>query len=563
MEPNHKTNHYNQLRNRILAGMILTPAVPYFLVLAVGFYFFMNSIESITISRMTRVVEDHHQMIESFLDERKSDLCFIADSNDIFELTQNEKLAEVFSILQKNSIAFTDIGVFDSEGLHLAYHGPFHLAGKNYYNAEWFQKVVRQDVYVSDVFLGYRQAPHFIIAVTKIQNNKKWVIRATMDTSLFSAVVEKIRIGKTGEAYIVNKDGLFQTARRSGGDLMTRAPDLGLPMDFKGVKTFVQADEQGEKYLYVVSKLKTKDWLLIARQEKAEAFKVLTRVAYMVVLITSIGGLLIVFIAFEVTNHIIRRMKETDLEKKELGKQLVVAGRLAEIGEMSAGFAHEINNPLQIIKSELTLINDIIKDMLDSGSVSPTDDLTQVFDSLNQIKSQTDRCGGITQGLLKFARQKETKACQVDIPSFLPGVVALVEKKARVEGIAITRNIPDDLPPVYADPAHLEQVLINLLNNAIYAISEKSDSAGGEILVTAVNGQENHVHISISDNGVGISPENIEKIFTPFFTTKPVGKGTGLGLSICYGIIGEMGGIMDVQSELGKGAAFSLYLKSA
>ena len=559
-----KKNHYNLMRNKILASMIIVPAIPFLLVIAIGYYFFVTSLQSQTISKMTRVVEDHQRMIETFLDERKSDLKFILDSYDIESLIQKETLSQVFVNLQKKSGAFTDIGLFNDAGLHVAYHGPYELEGKNYSDAAWFKQVIKKDYYISDVFLGYRQSPHFIMAVARSYPGGKWIIRATVDTYFFRNVVEKIRIGHTGEAYLLNLEGRFQTQRPSGGDLMAQATELQVPSSIKpGIHTFVHQDVDKQTFLYVTSWLKNKDWLLVAREEKSEAFKDLTRVSYMVVLIALVGELILVSIAFQVTKRIIGRLELADTEKKELGQQLVVAGRLAEIGEMSAGFAHEINNPLQIIKSEITLTETILDDFKSSGVLQSSEDLDQLEDSLQQIRFQVDRCGSITQGLLKFARKKESRTDEVNLSEFLPGVTALVEKKAAVEGITIVRDFADDTLRVYADQAHLEQVMVNLLNNAIYAIVEKSGSMGGEVRVSANRASDSEVLISVTDDGCGISPENLEKIFTPFFTTKPVGKGTGLGLSICYGIISEMGGMLEVRSQVGRGTTFLIHLPQA
>ena len=559
-----KESHYKVLRNKLLAAMIVMPAIPFVLVIGLGYFNYRSSLQTEIISKMTRIVEDHKDMIESFLGERKADLQFIGDAYPISSLTDPNSLKEIFLHLQDVSMAFTDIGVFNEDGLHVAYHGPFELAGKMYQEAEWFKQAINKNYYISDVFLGYRQIPHFIIAVIKYQDGHKWIIRATIDSSVFSKVVEKIRIGKTGEAYILNESDMFQSTRRSGGELMQKDDEaISVPPGYEGVITFTKKDSTGERYLYAASWLTTKKWLLVARQERSEAFAALTWLSYLVVMVAFIGGLIIVLVGAHMTERIISHMETADMEKKELGQQLVVAGRLAEIGEMSAGFAHEINNPLQIIKSELTLTETIVDDLMEKGELKESEDLDQVFDSLNQIRLQVDRCGGITQGLLKFARKKESKPGRVNLHQFLPGVLSLLDKKARVEGIDLKQDIPDDIPEVHADPVQLEQVFVNFLNNAIHATLEKNGNSGGEVTVTARPGPDGQVCISVIDNGVGISPENMEKVFTPFFTTKPVGKGTGLGLSICFGIISEMGGTMEVKSELGHGAAFSVFLKQA
>ena len=128
--------------------------------------------------------------------------------------------------LQAESKAFFDLGVFDEAGHHIAYAGPFDLVGKSYASSEWFKAVQDQDIYISDEFLGFRKIPHFIIVVRRQEQERTWYLRATIDTYYFNDLVENIRIGQTGEAYIVNRDGILQTRRRSGGRIMEQDLDF-------------------------------------------------------------------------------------------------------------------------------------------------------------------------------------------------------------------------------------------------------------------------------------------------------------------------------------------------
>jgi two-component system NtrC family sensor kinase len=256
-------------------------------------------------------------------------------------------------------------------------------------------------------------------------------------------------------------------------------------------------------------------------------------------------------------------MEKMDAEGERLKEQLIRATRLAELGEMAAGFAHEINNPLQIIRSEQGLIQMILSDMTEKGDIKQSDDLKELEDSIAQILVQINRCAEITQSILKFGRHSEPLPQDLDLRQFVPEVVGMVAKKAKVDDIAIKQVISEKTPLVHGDPSQLQQVLLNLFNNAMDAIIEKHGSKGGKLTIeTCPNGGGN-VHIAVTDNGCGISSEDQKKIFSPFFTTKPVGKGTGLGLSVCYGIIENMGGKMEVNSEKGKGTTFTIELPAA
>jgi two-component system NtrC family sensor kinase len=132
-----------------------------------------------------------------------------------------------------------------------------------------------------------------------------------------------------------------------------------------------------------------------------------------------------------------------------------------------------------------------------------------------------------------------------------------------VSGIAIKQDIAADTPALRADPGQLQQVMLNLFNNAMDAIAAKHGSAGGELVIGVRPSGDGLVEITVTDNGSGISPDNLARVFTPFFTTKAVGKGTGLGLAVCYGIINHMGGTIRVNSALGKGTTFTIHLPAS
>ncbi len=559
-----KRDPYMAMRRNILANIILLPAATLIVILAIGYSYFRASLEASTIAGMKRTVESHRQMIDSFLSERKGDLAFVLNSYDFHELADPGRLARVFHRLQGKSSTFVDLGVFNEDGVHVAYQGPYELEGKVYKEATWFREVLNKDYFISDIFLGYRRVPHFIIALAREEDHRRWVIRATIDTQMFSALVEKVRIGKTGEAYILNAEGIFQTERRSGGTLLGRVSDeIEYPQSHTGIKTFVKENGAGDDYLYATTWLNEKPWLLVVRQKKVDAFAALRSATYLINFVIVIGGSAIVAVAFYLTGRIIRRMRSMDAEKERLSQQLIMAGRLAELGEMAAGFAHEINNPLQIMKSEQTLISAIVFEQKEKGAWPQSEDLAELEDSVEQIKTQIDRCAEITQAILKFARRSEPVTEDVDLRRFIPEVGAMIQRKVGVHGISLRYNISPDTPLVRGDPAQLQQVMLNLLNNAFDAVVSKHGSAGGEMVVGVGRLENNTVEITVQDNGCGINGEDLKRVFRPFFTTKPVGRGTGLGLPICYGIIDKMGGTIEVSSQEGIGTVFTIRLPVA
>jgi two-component system NtrC family sensor kinase len=239
-------------------------------------------------------------------------------------------------------------------------------------------------------------------------------------------------------------------------------------------------------------------------------------------------------------------------QKKDwlLDERLLQSQKLAAIGQLSAGIAHEINNPLAIIRQEAEWLQQVLKK---AQSVAAAE-REELEGSLRQIVQQVDRCTEIVRNLLDFARKREPVIQAVEVNRLLNDMTMLVEKEAKHHNITIIRHYDQDLPAIYSDAPQLRQVFLNLLTNAAHAIGH--DGA----ITIATSQAADAIHIRISDTGCGIAPENLSQIFDPFFTTKPEGQGTGLGLSISHGIIQRLGGKIKVESVLGKGTTFVIVL---
>jgi len=551
---------YKAVKRVILIFMIIIPTIPFILVVGTGYFSFTKTIEINAMSNMKRIVEDHNNMIQSFLNERKANIEFVLNSFSYEELIQTDNLKKIYENIQKESNTFIDLGVFNESGVHMAYHGPYQLSGKMYKNEEWFKEVIKEGCYISDIFLGFRRIPHFIIAVARKDFDRVWILRATIDSYMFNCLVKKVRIGKTGESYIINSKGILQTDRRSGGNLMDNDKSFEyLPKNSQNITTFINKDHSGISYLYATSWLKNNNWLLVVRQEKDDAFKELRKVVYISIIIVIICGTIIILSAFYISDMIVKKLKKTESEKGHLEEQLIWAARLSEIGEMATGFAHEINNPLQVMKNEQALTQILLSEMKENGLIQESEQLDEIKNSLDQINIQISRCAQITQSILNFGRQGNTMPCSIDLKEYLPEVIRMIENKANVTGINIIQSVDNDIQLIKANPGELQQIFLNLFNNAIDAIITMMPERGGQLLINVTNSGL-FVSIEVTDNGCGISEDNMEKIFSPFFTTKPVGKGTGLGLSVCYGIIKSMGGKMNVKSKIGKGTCFTILL---
>jgi PAS domain S-box-containing protein len=232
-------------------------------------------------------------------------------------------------------------------------------------------------------------------------------------------------------------------------------------------------------------------------------------------------------------------------EIKRLQQQLIQSEKLAALGQLVSGVAHELNNPLTSVIGYTQLL--LARNQLDPRAA----------EQLEIVGNEADRARRIVRNLLSFSRQHKPSRAEVDLNELLERTLELRAYEMKVNNISVCRE-PGDIPCVLADEHQLQQVFLNIIINAEQAM--QSDARAGELTVRTEMGASNRVKIVIADNGPGIPLQIIEKLFDPFFTTKPVGKGTGLGLSISYGIVKEHDGAIRVESEPGRGARFIIEL---
>jgi two-component system NtrC family sensor kinase len=234
-------------------------------------------------------------------------------------------------------------------------------------------------------------------------------------------------------------------------------------------------------------------------------------------------------------------------ERKVMQEQLMLTDRLASIGELASGIAHELNNPLTSIIgfSQLLMEKDIAEDFKED---------------LQLVHSEAQRAAGIVKNLLTFARKHAPVKQLTQINSVIEDVLKLRAYEQKVNNIEVVRQFASALPEIMVDHFLIRQVFLNLIINAEYFMAAEHNK--GTITITSKR-VDNTLRVLFADDGPGISRENLSRIFNPFFTTKEVGKGTGLGLSICHGIVAEHGGKMYARSQPGKGATFIVELPTS
>jgi len=536
----------------VVIGLALIVLAPLVIAGAINLQHFKAVYRSKVESELTMMIERHSFIIDSFINDRLSDVRIITREHPIERLSDSEFLRQVLNLMREEYHgAFVDLGLVTSEGIQIAYAGPFNLERADYSSAGWFADAFANESFVSDVFAGLRGSPHFIISTQRRVGDELFILRATIDFEAFNSLVEGIRIGDTGFAFIINREGKFQTNPRYDVSLSRSPYTEILRGETRSDRIFVVDGENllGRPSIFAFAPLKQGTWLLCYRQETADAFE---EVRHMQVL--AIGTMLVVAIgslgiAYAVSRSLASRLAEADLERTVMTHQVIETGRLASIGELAAGIAHEINNPVAIMVQEAGWIDDLLHD----PDPTSAENLAEIERAVRQIRTQGDRCKEITYKLLSFARKTDPSVRAVPLNEMVDEVIGLTSQKTRYASVTIVTELEPDLPAIEASPTEIQQVLLNLVNNAIDAIEQP----GGTVTVVT-RSEGDAVVLEVRDTGKGIPEANLARIFDPFFTTKPVGQGTGLGLSICYGIVDKAGGSISVESEIEQGTAFKV-----
>ena len=550
-----RNHHYRRLSRAMVLTMLLVSLTPMFLVSLTILCQFHASYKAKIYDHLSELVLKHSQGIDIFLNEKLADISFLAETFGFENLSNEAFLRHTLKTLRSHyGRVFVDLGVINANGLQVAYAGPFKLDRAQYSNAEWFRKAMKIKYFISDVFLGLRGLPHFIVAVKENWNGEPWILRATIDFGTFNRLVENIHVGKTGFAFIFNTEGELQT-KPPMDTILDNNMYMELMKDRKPkgnrVNIVIEHNTSGKKKIYVSTYLKNGDWMMVFEQDYSDAFSDFNRTRRVAVMIIIFGGLGITMTVIILTGKMINRIVKADEEKEQMNKQIMQAGKLASVGELAAGIAHEINNPVAIMMEEAGWIGDLLQEEQFQNSAN----LEELKRAVGQIRTQGKRCKEITHKLLSFARKTDPRVQDVDVNELIKELIQFSEQRAKYARVTINTRLQEDLPFVRASQSELQQVFLNLINNALDAMEKE-----GGILNITTHLEGDYLVVEVSDTGPGIPEANLQKIFDPFFTTKPVGKGTGLGLSICYGIIKKMGGEINVKSALGKGTTFTITL---
>lgn len=526
--------YYRKVWKKVILILLAAAFLP-LVVIGGGMYVYMaRTIQHKTMETLQTEAISHKTRIDSFLSERAMDLKLIAENHRLDNLTAPGSLEQVLFSLQQQLPCFQDLGIIGPTGDHLVYSGPFDLAAKNYGDSAWFKAVMAKGVYISDVFTGMRDEPHFIMAVRRDQENQTWILRATVMAGLFDNIVIQGAGNRKGDAFLVNSKGAFQTTPRNGNKPMTQSL-ISNPAPFQGVQVL----ENGTT-ITLTTWLDTVPWLSVVSMDKQDIFKDSRTLGKVMIFVVLLGGFIMVLAILLTTDSLVAMLEDKKKNTRRLDTRLTRTSFLASAMEMSRGVFGDLND----ILSNIHVTARLMKDQADPAN------LNEIEQMAGQVSSEAIRGRALIDRFARFVESGDPVILDVDIHIVLNQILEFLEAPLTEKNILVTTNFQGGLPCVRSEGAALRQVFLTLLLNSASAAGPNSELS----LATSLQG--NIVTISISDDGPGLGRADLEHVFDPQHLTR---RGDwGFGLAICRSILKKIGGKIAVKNGEEQGVVFKV-----
>jgi len=543
-------HYFKQLQTRLILGLVLGFLLPNALLSTYFHFQFTHTLKKSAMLNLAAIAENQKNTLDLYLQERVVNLYNLFHSKEFSLSPTAAHMENSLKNLKQFNDGFVDVGFFDTKGIQIGYAGPFpSLQGKDYSNETWYKTLLneKKNYLISDIYPGFRKIPHFTIATRQIIDGRTYVMRATLDPDKLFMFLRTISQGKDVESTLVNRQGQYQVVDPGRG-LLSESSEYTPPSTAPSGVEEIRRDSQ--PLLVAYTWLKETPWALLAMQPVAVAQAGMYRTRLVLTFSLIVISLLVSLIIYFTIKRLVDRARRMAEKGQQLQEMLAHASKLASIGELAAGVAHEINNPLAIIMATSGVIRDMLNPEFELDH-SPE----AICKELSIIDTAANRAKGITRKLQDMGKNRVPCSIHCDVNALVDEVLNRLKKvEFKSKHIELVTNYSPDLPQILAEPDPLRQVFGNILINASDAIADK-----GTITVSTAT-KEGMIAITITDTGKGIPSENLQRIFNPFYTTKGGGKGTGLGLSIAASIVKYLGGTIKVNSIQGTGSSFTVLL---
>ena len=532
-------NPYTRLRRQMLTVLLLFGLAPLVAMGVAGFLANREEAETRARAIVEATVRNRKAALELFLDARLDALASVA-SQPLSALATPAGLERAHRLLPHSGGGFVDLALLDAKGRCLAYTGPYGPPAPEA-AAPWLEETAVLGRYQSDVARRGRFL-HVLLAVARREGGELHVLRATLDAAVLGALVREGGFESATDLLVVNRAGAVQAALDETVHRPLSPAGVATPPLHSGVR-IVEMERDARREVVATSWLRDR-WVLVARQRlpglPGDLF------AHPVVLAVFVLGMLLVPpLSLLVVRQRLQQIRALEEERSALLESVAQSQKMATIGRLAATVAHEINNPLAVIGAQVGVMSDCLEGAKDGP-------FTREFsERVKKVEAQVERARAVTHRLLGFSRRVGSDLEPVDLQAALEEAVGFVEKETEASGTRFVRNYQIDVPVVRTSLAQVQQVFLNLVNNAVDALGGQ-----GEVLLTIRGGDEGVV-VTIADDGPGIPEKTLRHLFEPFHSTKG-GDHAGLGLAICREILQTLGADITVESHEGQGTVFTL-----
>ena len=438
LNPYFTFTDYRQIWTVVISVLIATALVPLLAITIIHYQLIQKSVDSELIFRTERLASNARRAMTFFLEERLDALRFSVNEIGYDQLTNPNHLTVILRNLKLGFGGLTDLSVIDQTGIQVAYAGPFKLEGKNYSNQIWFIECQKSNIYVSEIFRGYRDLPHIIIAVKSIRpDGTAFFLRATLETERLIQTLSSYETGAHADIFLVNRSGIIQTPSKHHGNIFEKMM-LPLPGFSPRTQAVMATDEQGQSiitgYAFITTQIADTPFILMVIKQKAGMMGVWLELHSNLNWFVGFSIMVVILVVTITCTFMVNKLYQADRDKAETMAAMEQNNQLASIGQLAAGVAHEINNPLALINETAGYVKDLF---VIKKQYSKDDEL---LENIDYILEAVERCGTITRQLLGFARKFDVKIQRVNLKEIISDVLVFHNKEAEYRNVKRLRG---------------------------------------------------------------------------------------------------------------------------